>query len=382
MECEKLFSLIDGLEEEYLQIWEDVANIESPSACKAGVDAVGRYMIERARQKGWKVEICPQPVSGDAICITMNPDCPEPPVALSGHMDTVHPVGSFGSPTVWRDDEKIYGPGVLDCKSGIVLGFMVMDALERFGYNKRPVMLLLQSDEEIGSRTSNKETISWICQKAKNAVAFLNLENSRVGKAGISRRGIARYQFTVTGKETHSGNCYLGASAITQAAHMIIELEKFKDGQTVTCNCGVISGGTTPNTVPGECTFIADIRYCTEADLKCAQQKVEEVAKTVYVPGCAAEYTLMSYRVSMPVVQRNLDLLDKVNEILTLEGMQALEPQKLTSGSDAADVTAAGIPCLDSMGPSGGGVHSKEEYALLSSMAEAAKRIAAITYHI
>lgn len=90
----------------------------------------------------------------------------------------------------------------------------------------------------------------------------------------------------------------------------------------------------------------------------------------------------MSYRVSMPIVQRNLDLLDTVNAILTQEGMDPLEPQQLTSGSDAADVTAVGIPCLDSLGPRGGNVHSKDEYAILTSMAEAARRIAVIIFNL
>jgi len=382
MNREQLFQQIDNLNEEYLQLWEDITAIESPSEYKTGVDAVGRYMVERARKKGWKTEVCHQPVSGDAVCITLNPDVPALPVALSGHMDTVHPVGTFGTPTVRRDAEKIYGPGVLDCKSGVAVGFLILDALDRCGYRERPVMLLLQSDEEIGSRTSNKETIGWICEKAKNAVAFFNLENSADGFAVVSRRGIARFDFTVTGKSTHSANCDVGASAITQAAHMIIELEKFKDKETVTCNCGVISGGTTPNTVPGQCNFVADIRYTTDADLENARKKIAEVANTVYVPGCSCTYKLLSYRVGMPILQRNLDLLDKINAIFTEEGMPTLAPKQRYSGSDAADVTAAGIPCLDSMGPSGGGVHSKNEFAWLKSLSEAAKRVALVVSRI
>ena len=110
--------LVDALTPEYYQIWEDVCNIESPSASKEGVDAVGRFFAEKARQKGWQVEVCHQEVSGDVVCITMNPDADAAPVAVSGHMDTVHPIGSFGTPAVWKDEEKIYGPGVTDCKSG------------------------------------------------------------------------------------------------------------------------------------------------------------------------------------------------------------------------------------------------------------------------
>ena len=378
----KLYALIDSLTDEYYQIWEDLCNLESPSAYKAGVDAVGNYCIAIARKRGWQVDICRQEISGDAVCITMNPDVDAAPVAISGHMDTVHPVGSFGTPTVWRDDEKIYGPGTLDCKSGVVLGLFVLDVLDRCGYNKRPVKLLLQSDEEVGSRTSNKATIGWICRQAKDAVAFLNLENNRNDNAGISRTGIARYEFTVTGKAAHSAACNTGASAIAQAAHMLLELEKLKERNVLTCNCGLISGGSTPNSVPEQCTFVADIRYRDDEQLAEAKALLEKVANTEYIPGCSSTYRQISHRVSMPVVQRNLDLLTKVNQILTDAGMAAMMPVALGGGSDAADVTFAGIPCLDGMGPKGGGVHSRNEFAYLASLPEAAKRVATILYNL
>ena len=45
---------------------------------------------------------------------------------------------------------------------------------------------------------------------------------------------------------------------------------------------------------------------------------------------------------------------------------------------DAADVTAYGIPCIDSMGGKGEYAHSMAEEACLDSLAESAKRISAI----
>ena len=51
----------------------------------------------------------------------------------------------------------MYGPGVMDCKGGIVAAIMAMEALEKCGFTERPVQLLLQSDEENGSATSNKK---------------------------------------------------------------------------------------------------------------------------------------------------------------------------------------------------------------------------------
>ena len=112
---EKLLEKIDQLNDEYVKIWEDVCNIESPTEYKSGVDAAENYFAKLAERHGWKVEIFPQAVAGDVVCITLNPESTERPLCLSAHLDTVHPVGTFGTPAVRRDAEKIYGPGVMDC---------------------------------------------------------------------------------------------------------------------------------------------------------------------------------------------------------------------------------------------------------------------------
>ena len=177
---EKIFTCVENRAEEHKQLLRDIVCIESYTPDKAGVDAVGRYFADRAAQRGWNVEILPQTVSGDCVCITMNPDAPDAPVALSGHMDTVHPVGSFGTPAVRIEDGMIYGPGVVDCKGGIVAAFLAMDALDRCGFRRRPVVLLLQSDEENSSKTSGKATVRFMAEKAKNAVAFLNADRKSV----------------------------------------------------------------------------------------------------------------------------------------------------------------------------------------------------------
>lgn len=382
MSNKNIYEMIHALNGEYLQIWEDIANIESPTSYKEGVDAVGRYLIALAEKKGWQVEVCPQPVSGDAICLTMNPTAKEAPVSLSGHIDTVQPLGSFGTPAVRKDAEKMYGPGVHDCKGGVVVGLLAMDALDRCGYSKRPVKMLLQTDEETGSRGSNKETIKWICKQAEGSIGFFNLEGSSVGKTTIERKGIVRYQITATGKQAHSGKCDEGASAIAQAAHMILELEKFKNQKTLTCNCGTITGGSAPNTVPGSCTFVADFRYSSEEDKQTAEDAVKKVTQTTYIESCTASYSLLSYRISMPVRQKNLELLDTVNAILEKEGFTTLASSKKTGGSDASDVSAYGIPCLDNLGIRGGKSHSENEFGYLSALEDCAKQLAAIVYNI
>lgn len=244
MSGKKLCQIIDELNSQYIQVWEDVCNMESPTEYKAGVDAVGNYFIKMAEKRGWKTEVFEQPVSGNVVCITLNPEVKERAIAFSGHMDTVHPVGSFGDVPVRKDADKIYGPGVSDCKGGLVGAFMAMDALDQIGYRRRPVQLLLQSDEEVSSKFSNKATIHYICEKAKDAVAFLNTEGYEPDNICIMRKGIIRYKFTVTGIAGHVALCAkAGANAIAEAAHKILQLEKLKDHNGLTGNCGMIQGG-------------------------------------------------------------------------------------------------------------------------------------------
>ena len=243
MNSKIIFEKIDKLQDEYINFWIDICNIESPTEAKTCVDRVGNYIIEKAKEMGWQIEVQPQKISGDCVCITMNPESDGRPVCVSGHTDTVHPIGNFGETPVTVDNEKIYGPGVTDCKGGIVAGFLAMVALKECGFSSRPVKLILQSDEENSSLTSNKTTIDFMLECAKGSAAFLNLEPNIKDTAVLHRKGILKYSFEVSGKAAHAGNCHLGISAVAEASHKIIELEKLKDINGITSNCGLISGG-------------------------------------------------------------------------------------------------------------------------------------------
>lgn len=378
MQCDRLLAKIDSLNDTYLKVWQDVCNIESPTNFKAGLDAVGDYFIALAQQRGWAVETLPLSVAGNPVCITLNSQSNAPAVVFSGHVDTVHPVGFFGTPAVKTDDTKIYGPGVLDCKGGVVAAFMAMDALWQCGFTNRPVKLIIQTDEETGSKESGKQTVDFMLDKARGAVAFLNAESYHDGGAVLARKGIVRYRLNVHGKAAHSARCNNGANAITEAAHKIIELEKMKDADGLTCNCGMIEGGTAANTVAAECSFSVDIRFASEEQLDYAVKKVHQVAETSLIDGCTCTVEPISQRPAMELTDTNLALLDKINGIYEQNGLPTLTALKSKGGSDAAYVTQAGIPCIDNVGVYGEFLHSINEYSFLDSLAQSAKRMAVV----
>ena len=195
--CDELFNEIEKLENEYLDFLEEVCNIESKSSNKKSIDLVGEKFIQKAKKLKVDINVMEHDISGNAVCITMNKESKEKPICISGHIDTVFNEGVFGYPPVKRDNEKMYGPGVIDCKGGAVAGLMAMNALKIVGYKKRPVKLILQTDEEVNSVTSSKKTIEFIHEMSKNALAFLNLESYVKDTAVLERKGILKYKFEI-----------------------------------------------------------------------------------------------------------------------------------------------------------------------------------------
>lgn len=384
MMTERVFEEIDKLSEEYLKVWSELCSIESPTGDKAGVDAAGKYVIKLAEGFGWEKLINCQEISGNAICITMNSDSKNTPVCLSGHLDTVHPKGLFGYPPVKIDEKEgvIYGPGVVDCKGGVVSSLLAMAALSKCGYTERPVKLILQSDEEVSSVISGKSTVKFMADCAKGCTAFLNCEGHTPGELKIERKGIIRFIMEITGKAAHSSICYDGKSAVLEAAHKIIQLEKWKDKDGITCNCGIINGGTVANTVPENCNITIDVRYVKASELEEIKQRIEEIASTSYIGGTTCKLSVKSERVSMEKNERNLELFYKIKEIFKKSGLPDVQATMGTGGSDAADMTSYGIPTVDNFGTVGGRIHSKNEWAYIDSLAHSAKMLSAIIVNI
>ena len=382
MEHQKVFETIEQLEKTYIQMLADICNIESPTTCKAGVDAVGKFCAEFAKKMGWQVQSQHEEVSGDPVCITMNADSLEQAICLSAHMDTVHPVGSFGTPAVRMDDTYIYGPGVRDCKGGIVAGFMIMDALQKCGYTKRPIKLILQSDEENSSATSQKRTVDFMEKMAKGCLAFFNLESFEQNKVTVRRKGIMKYRFDITGKAGHAGKCYDYVSAIAEAAYKIVEIEKWKERDGITCNVGTITGGTGINVVPEKSSFQVDVRFVDEKTRLHISDVLQQVADKSFVEGSACQLTLVSMRPAMPKFAPNDALVESMNDIFAKTGLPVLEPTIVPGGSDCSDLVTRGIVGVDSLGVEGADSHSLKEKTELASLVRCGKRMAALLMYL
>ncbi len=377
MDMNKFIAECERLNEKYCDFLIKLCEISSKSDDKAGVDAVCDFLVDFSKNMGYEVKLQPVSGSGNVMSATLNPASTAPTVCLSAHGDTVHPKGLFG---ISRRGDKLIGPGVYDCKGGMAVAFLLMEALKNCGFTACPVKFIMQSDEEVQSLPSQLKTIEFMCSEAKGARAFFNLEGRIEGKITTARKGILRYRYDITGIPVHAGTYFGGASAVKEAAHKIIAIEEKSLPGGVTYNCGVISGGTVMNTVPAGCSVGMDIRVSTEADIKEAERNLFEIGNKVYVEGTKTQTVKISSRPPMERTEANGRLFADILAASEKFGLGTFTENSVTGGSDAAYTTLAGIPSVDDLGPLGGDYHTTDEWIKISSIAGSAKIIGAYIY--
>lgn len=373
----KLFSIIDTLSEDYVSLLIKLCNIESKSENKEGLDQIYEEIIAHGRTKGYEIKEMRLEKAGNVASLTYYPKGKGALVCLSAHADTVFEKGEFGYPPVKREGDLLIGPGVIDCKGGIAVSLLTLDALRLYGYDKRPVRFILQSDEEVQSVLSGKKTLEFMQTESAGARAFFNCEGRNAGFVTTKRKGIIRLCLEIKGRAAHAGDYFEGASAIREAAHKILNLETLSVKDGVTYNCGVISGGSALNVVPDFCNVYIDVRINGKDEYDKAITQIQKVADTAFVPGTKCEMKVISDRSPM---ERTEGVASLFHHIAAVSQKYGFGPQKefaSNGGSDAAYAAQAGIPTVDDMGPIGGKYHTKDEWCLVPSVAESAKLIAA-----
>lgn len=374
---EKLYALIEELSPAYVQFWKEICEIETPSHDKAALDTLVDKLEAFALEKGFGVYREAFEKAGDCLRIDLTGDESKQPIVLMAHMDTVHEKGAFGPNPVTLKDGILYGPGVNDCKNGITMAMLVLQALKESGVSHPPVRVLFTSDEEISASLSGKQGLAFFETNAKGAKAVLNCESGADGVAVIGRKGIGHVTLEITGKAAHAGVCYFdGASAIREAAHKILAIEALSQPNGNTFNCGIISGGTKTNIVPEHCTVQVDIRAMEEKKMEEAIEQVREIAAHAYVKGTSCQVHVGAIRPPMEANAANRELLERINVLAVELGMKPLEGKVSGGGSDAAYTTRMGIPTVCSIGPCGWDVHTIHERSDVSTLPVRAKLVA------
>ena len=353
---------------------QQLVEIESPSDIKAAVDRLGAVLASRFADIGGEVSFHPAEKAGNQLQVdfTASRSSKQKPVLLLGHMDTVYPIGTISKMPCRVAKGRVWGPGVLDMKSGIALALHVMGAIMEWGLS-RPVTLLLVSDEEVGSKSSRAITE----ELAKTAAAVLVLEPAHGlhGAVKTARKGIGDYTIKVTGKAAHSGLDFeQGQSAVLELAKQICEIEKLVDlKRGITLNVGKISGGTRVNVVPAEATALLDLRVATAADGVRLDRKLRGLKP--FNRKCTINVSGEFNRPPMERTAGVAGLYERAREIATRLRLN-LKEAAVGGGSDGNFTAALGIPTLDGLGGVGEGAHAEDESVVIAELPRRAALLA------
>jgi len=368
---------------EMLSLLRHMVEIESPSDDKAAVDRMGAFLGQVFERLGGKVTFYPQQEVGNHLKAEFHGGASDrasdrtagKPTLLLGHFDTVWPMGTLAKMPFRIQDGRAFGPGVYDMKAGITMMIFALRALKAAGVAHRPVTILLDTDEEVGSTTGRP----LVEATARECEAVLVLEPSQgpQGHLKTSRKGVGDITIRVRGRASHSGVDFeKGRSAIVELARQLLEIVKFTDvGRGLTVNPGVIQGGTRSNVIAAEAWAEVDLRIARAADAALLEQKF--AALKPFDPDCTIELTGGINRPPMERTEGTVRLFGIALEIATGMGMP-LEESSTGGGSDGNFTSALGVPTLDGLGAVGEGAHAANESVVVEDLFSRAALLAGL----
>jgi glutamate carboxypeptidase len=361
--------------EAMLALLADLVNIDSGSYDKAGVDAVGRRLMEFFAQQSLVTSTEPDDTFGDAIHVQLDETrVNERPIVLMGHRDTVFPKGEAGRRPFRIEAGRAYGPGVADMKGGLVVNAFVLAAFKRFGGAPAPLAGLVTSDEEIGSPSSRPV----IERLARGARCIFNSEPGRPsGNVVTGRKGGVFLRVEVTGKAAHSGgNFEKGISAIGELAHKIVAIHRLTDLERgVTLNVGTVKGGQSVNTTAPSAEGQIDLRYIKPEDRAATLAALQEIVAHSTVPGATAKLEVAGEFLPLTQSPASEALFAVYRDAASDAGLDVAG--EFSGGcADSGFTAAVGCPTLCATGAVGGNAHTPEEYLEIGSLVPRAQALA------
>ena len=373
---EMLFSYIDELYDEYVDFLKKICSFEARATDKEEIDKLIDYIEEFTNAKGFVTEKTLFSKCGNFLTVDINPGKEKGHLFLA-HTDTVHFKGAFGKNPVSVSGDRMRAPGAVDCKGGIAIALLAMEALMKSGYDKH-TRLILTSDEEISNILGGEKEMDFFHHSVDGFRSALNCETTRRNEVVVSRKGIIRKRIDVFGISGHSGSDYFtSANAVLEAANKIVELEKLSKRGGITYNCSVIDGGTLGNIIADKCSFIVDIRYPDVADMETAEENVKKITAHSYVEGTHSKSITLSTRKPMVKDRATMKLFDALNSVSCKYNLGTLTPIESGAGSDSAYTQEAGVPSICGIGGSGDYFHTDKEYINLNCITQRAKIIGA-----
>jgi acetylornithine deacetylase len=310
-----------------------------------------------------------------------------PLLLLEAHQDTVPVDGMTIEPwTPVVRDGRLYGRGSCDIKGGLtaMLGafarladerprgmptiVMACTVNEEFGYSGATALAELWSQP--GSMIPRRPDVAIVAEPTELQVV-------------VAHKGVVRWRCRVHGRATHSSQPHLGINAIFKMGRVLAVFERYHHEVamkmkphplcgTPTLSVGVIAGGMSVNTVPGQCTIEIDRRLIPGEDPHQVYRQIVDYVTTETGGDEAVEHE-QPYLIGLGLPDENNGPLAERMVTAAREAKIACQQTGVPYGTDAAAISAAGVPSIVFGPGSIDQAHTADEWLDLDQLAQASE---------
>jgi acetylornithine deacetylase/succinyl-diaminopimelate desuccinylase-like protein len=303
-------------------------------------------------------------------------------LAISAHMDTVFPAGT--PLDVRREGERLRGPGICDNGAGLVALLALAAALHETNIRHRHPIVFIGNVGEEGEGDLRGMRHIFSQQRWRESIErVLVLDGAGIDSIIAEGLGSRRFEVTVEGPGGHSWSDFGVPNPIVALGRAIEHFSRtpLPDSPKTTFNIGVISGGTSVNSIPQSAFMRVDLRSAAaeeidrlESALRAAiEDAVEETRATVR--GRAP----LRHEIRMVGNRPSADLPANAPLMQTLRAADAhlgIRAKVNRASTDANIPLSLGIEALAiGGGGSGGGAHTLHEWFEPAARDLALKRI-------
>lgn len=295
---------------------------------------------------------------------------------FNGHIDTVSLSSYEDDPLSGRLGAKggqqvVFGRGSLDMKGGLAAAMAALAAIKSSGQVLHgDVIVAAVSDEEDASQgTRDVIAAGWRADGAVVAEPTMNA-------IATAHKGFVWVEVDILGVAAHGSDPATGEDAIMSAGWFLRALEQFQTQLPVddvlgqaSLHCGLIRGGEEPSSYPGKCTITVEFRTIPCQTEESILRDINELLREIALEKPRFRHSDPRVTMSRPTTKLSTNHPLVLETVACASAILGAKPvvQSVPFWCDAALLDAAGIPSIV-FGPTGAGLHSKEEWVEVESL--------------
>ncbi len=225
-----------------------------------------RWLQERFRQLGLQ-DIHEE--HGNVFAVRPGTAPSEKYIAVTAHLDTVFPAGT--TLNVWREGDRLYGPGIADNGAGVTALVGLAAALQAADVRTEAPLVFIGNVGEEGEGDLRGMRAIFSDPRWRNSIGCTVVVDGAGNETVVTEAlGSRRFEVTVRGPGGHSWSDFGAPNPIVTLARAIEAFSRtpVPNDPKTSFNVGVIKGGTSVNSIPESAAMKVDIRSASVSELE------------------------------------------------------------------------------------------------------------------